>query len=102
MCYNLKVHYKNLHKGGSVMDDMRFVHRTVKEALFLVRKCIEDDNEVADKSIGILYRRRAWKRIVQNFEEFRDFALTKNLDVTVSNDGTRHIYYKLIKKEIWQ
>ena len=83
------------------MDSRKFVHAIVRNALFNVRKSLEDGGDW-EKSIGIMYSKKTWKRIILNFEEFRDYALTKNLDVFLSRDGTRCIFFKLIKKEIWQ
>lgn len=83
------------------MDSKRTIKVVVRGALFNVRKCIEDGVD-SRRFIGIKYSKKTWKKIMTDFDEFEKYAKTQNLEVTVPTDGSRHINYRLFKKEIWQ
>ena len=83
------------------MDNRKFLNVIVKDAQFHLRKHLEDCREY-NVRLGIGYGKKTWKKIMLNFDLFITIARSRNLEVSVTDDGTRHIFYRLIQKEIWQ
>ncbi|MBR3255984.1 MAG: hypothetical protein IKF97_07255 [Clostridia bacterium] len=82
------------------MENRKFLEVVIRDALFHLRKHLEDSLD-ANAKLGIRYPSRAWKKIIANLDFFNRLAKANNLEISVSYD-TRHIFYNLIEKEIWQ